>query len=360
MMPDLESRSHHRGVWVFLEQRRGALRDVSIQLIGEGRRIADTLGVEFSGVLPGHGVEHLARVAFEHGVDRVYLVDDPLLEHYASRAYAKLMAALIRKHKPEIVLFGATKNGRDLGGRLHAILETGLAADCVQFEIDADRNLDMIRPSFGGKSLAHILCKKHRPQMASARRNVFLPPPSRPGRTGELVRENVELTEKDVDATLLRFEEFKEEGTRRPEGAKVVVSGGFGLGGPGPFAMLAELATLLGGAVTASRKAVDSGWAPKDIQVGQTGMTVRPKLYIAIGISGAVQHLAGMQESEKIVAINREPKASIFEIADYAVVGDLFHVVPEIIRILREEGVPEPRLEAAVPAVAGRGPKLRA
>jgi len=349
-MSDVDPRRAYRGVWVFLEQRRGTLRDVSIQLIGEGRRIADKLRVPLSGVLPGLSIEPLARIAFEHGVDRVHVVDHPLLEHYASRPYAKVLAALIRKHKPEIVLFGATKNGRDLGGRLHAILETGLAADCVAFEIDEDRNLDMIRPSFGGKSLAHILCKKHRPQMASVRRNVFLPPPRQPDRTGEIVREFVELTEKDVDAKLVKFEEFTGEGSMRPEEAKVVVSGGFGLGGPGPFAMLQELASLFGGAVTASRKAVDSGWAPKNVQVGQTGMTVRPKVYVAIGISGAVQHLAGMQESEKIVAINRDSKASIFEVADYAVVGDLFEIVPELLRILREARESGESLEAAVPA----------
>jgi len=350
VISEIDPQRAYRGVWVFLEQRRGTLRDVSIQLIGEGRRIADLLGVPLSGVLPGHGVEPLARVAFEHGVDRVYLVDHPVLDQYASRPYAKVLAALIREHKPEVVLFGATKNGRDLGGRLHAILETGLAADCVAFEVDEDRNLDMIRPSFGGKSLAHILCKKHRPQMASARRNVFLPPPRQPGRTGEIVRESVDLAERDVDAVLVRFDEYTGEGSMRPEEAKVVVSGGFGLGGPGPFSMLQELAGLLGGAVTASRKAVDSGWAPKNVQVGQTGMTVRPKVYVAIGISGAVQHLAGMQESEKIVAINRDTKASIFEIADYAVVGDLFEIVPELVRILREERGERGSLEAAVPA----------
>lgn len=350
MMPDLDPRRAYRGVWVFLEQRRGELRDVSIQLIGEGRRIADQLGVELSGVLPGHGVEPLARLGFEYGVDRVYLVDDPALDGYASRPYTKVVATLVRKHKPEIVLFGATKNGRDLGGRLHAVLETGLAADCVAFEIDDDRNLDMIRPSFGGKSLAHILCKKHRPQMASARRNVFLPPRRTVGRTGELVRELVEFGPRDIDARLVRFEEFKDEGKVRPEEAPVVVSGGFGLGGPEPFGMLHELAALLGGAVTASRKAVDSGWAPKNIQVGQTGMTVRPKLYIAVGISGAVQHLAGMQEAEKIVAINKDPKAGLFEIADYAVVGDLFQVVPELVRALKEERRRAPAIAPPVPA----------
>ena len=296
----LEGKPHFKGVWVFLEGRKGALRDVSIQLIGEGRRLADRRGVPLTGVLPGHDVEELAR------------------------------------HKPEIVLYGATKNGRDLGGRLHAVLETGLAADCVKFDLDDDGNLDMIRPSFGGKSLAHILCKQHRPQMASARRNVFLAPHHDPIRQGEIVHEAVELSEADLDAKLLEFKEFVREGGVRPDEADVVVSGGYGLGDAKVFAMLQELADLLGGAVAASRKAVDSGWIPKEFQVGQTGMTVRPKVYIAIGISGAVQHLAGMQESDKIVAINLDPKAAIFEIADYGIVGDLFQIVPELIRQLKE------------------------
>ena len=221
-------------------------------------------------------------------------------------------------------------------GRLHAVLETGLAADCVKFDLDDEGNLDMIRPSFGGKSLAHILCKQHRPQMASARRNVFLAPSHDPTSRGEIVNETIELSEADIDAKLLEFKEFVREGGVRPDEAEVVVSGGYGLGDPKYFATLQELADLLGGAVAASRKAVDSGWIPKEFQVGQTGMTVRPKVYFAIGISGAVQHLAGMQESDKIVAINLDPKAAIFEIADYGIVGDLFRVIPELIRQLRE------------------------
>jgi len=281
----------------------------------------------------------------------VYVVEDPRLETYTSRPYTKVMATLIRKHRPEIVLFGASKNGRDLGGRLHAVLETGLAADCVKFDLDNEANLDMIRPSFGGKSLAHILCKRHRPQMASARRNVFLPPPHDATRTGEIVHETVELSAKDVDVELLEFTEFVREGGLRPEEAEIVVSGGYGLADAKNFVMLQELADLLRAAVTASRKAVDSGWMPKEFQVGQTGMTVRPKAYFAIGISGAVQHLAGMQESEKIIAINMDPKAAIFEIADYGIVGDLFKVVPELIRQLRERKEMKPQA-AAVPAVA--------
>jgi electron transfer flavoprotein alpha subunit len=346
----LEDKAHFHGVWVFLEHRKQGLRDVSTQLIGEGRRLADLRHTTLTGVLPGHGIEDLAKHAIGYGLDRVIVVDDPMLEIYASRPFAQVMAELIRRHKPEIVLYGASKNGRDLGGRLHAILETGLAADCVKFEIDADGNLDMIRPSFGGKSLAHILCKKHRPQMASVRRNVFIAPVHDPARTGEVVHEAVHLSPSDVDATLLEFQEFTKEGGLRPEEAAIVVSGGYGLRDPKNFAMLQELADLLGGAVAASRKAVDSGWVPKMLQVGQTGMTVRPKLYIAVGISGAVQHLAGMQESEKIAVINLDPKAPLFEIADFGIVGDLFEVVPEMVRQLRALKGGEAEAGTAVPA----------
>lgn len=332
-------KSEYRGVWVFLEARRGRLRDVSRQLLGVARGLAEQRGSDVSGVLPSWRAEALAREAIEYGADRVYLVEDSRLETYTSRPYTKVMATLIGKHKPEIVLFGATKNGRDLGGRLHAVIETGLAADCVRLEIDADGNLDMIRPSFGGKSLAHILCKRHRPQMASARPNVFPIPPRQAGRTGDIVREPVEIVDSDMDAKVVKFEERRGHKGNPIEEARVLVSGGYGLRDPKNFRMLEELAAEFDGAVAASRKAVDAGWVPKDYQVGQTGRTVRPKLYIAVGISGAVQHLAGMQESEKIVVINLDHKAPMFEIADYGIVGDLFHVVPEMIRQIRDRGV---------------------
>ncbi len=340
-------KSLYRGVWVFLEARHGKLREVSLQLLGEARRLADLRSTDVSSVLPGHLVEPHAQEAFEYGADRVYLVEDARLASYRSRPYTKVMATLIERHRPEIVMFGATKNGRDLGGRLHAVLETGLAADCVKFEIDKDGNLDMIRPSFGGKSLAHILCKQHRPQMASARPNVFPKPPRQPGRTGEIIPETVPFAEKDFDTTIATFEERRTGQEAKIEEARIIVSGGYGLRDPKNFKMLEELAAELGGAVGASRKAVDAGWVPKSYQVGQTGKTVRPKLYIAVGISGAVQHLAGMQESEKIVAVNLDHKASIFEIADYGIVGDLFHVVPEMVRQLRER-----KARKAVPVAA--------
>ncbi len=329
-------KSAYRGVWVFLEARRGRLRDVSRQLLGVARGLAKARGSQVSGVLPGWEVGPLAQEAIEHGADRVYVVEDPRLEVYTSRPFTKVMAALIRKHRPEIVLFGATKNGRDLGGRLHAVIETGLAADCVGLQIDADGNLDMIRPSFGGKSHAHILCRQHRPQMASARPNVFPIPPREAGRRGEVVREAVEITDADLDAKVVKFEERRGHKGSPIEEARVLVAGGYGLRDPRNFRLLEELAQALGGAVAASRKAVDAGWVPKDYQVGQTGRTVRPDLYVAVGISGAVQHLAGMQESGKIVVVNSDPKAPMFEVADFGIVGDLFEVVPEMTRQLRE------------------------
>ncbi|MEK6851034.1 MAG: electron transfer flavoprotein subunit alpha/FixB family protein, partial [Candidatus Thermoplasmatota archaeon] len=215
-------------------------------------------------------------------------------------------------------------------------------AEHSKFEIDEDGNFDAIRPAYGGKSLAHILCKQHRPQMASARLNVFRVPDRQPGRKGEVVREAVEVTDADLDAKIVRFEERSGHQEHRLDDARIVVAGGFGMRDPKNFRLLEDLAEALGGAVAASRKAVDAGWVPKDYQVGQTGKTVRPELYIAAGISGAVQHLAGMQESAKIVVVNSDPKAPMFEIADYGVVGDLFEVVPEMTRQIRSRNARNP------------------
>jgi electron transfer flavoprotein alpha subunit len=335
---------------VFLEARNGALRDVSVQLIGEARRIADKRGTDLTGILPGWKVEHLTRQAIECGCDRVILVEEPRLEFYTSRPFTKVMATLRWKYNPEIILFGASKNGRDLGGRLHAAIDTGLAADCVRFDVTEEGFLDMIRPAFGGKSLAHIHCEKHRPQMASARWNVFPLPQQDPSRTGEVVRETVPFADRDFDTRIVDFKATETHEGRKIDDAKILVSGGFGLGDPKNFGLLEDLATFLGGAVSSSRKPVDLGWVPKSLQVGQTGKTVRPDLYIAVGISGAVQHLAGMQEAAKIVAINSDPKAAIFEIADYGIVGDLFQVLPEMIRQLKAfkaQGQAAPPLEAA-------------
>ncbi len=324
----------HQGVMVFLEHRKNRLRNASIQLIGEGRRLADMLGVELSGALLGKDVAHLSQDAIEYGVDEVYLVEHDILKDYAPRPYSKALAELVGKRKPEALLFGATMNGREVAGRLHAYIHTGLAADCTAFDVRKDGHLEMIRPAFGGKSLAHIICKT-KPQMASARPNVFPAPEKEASRKGRVIEETVELSDEDVDTRCVETIEREEEADIVSK-AEIIISGGYGLKKKENFAMLDELADLLHGVVGASRKIVDIGWFPRERQIGQTGKTVRPRLYLAIGISGAVQHLAGMESSEKIVAINADPSASIFEVADYGIVGNLFDVLPEMIRQLKE------------------------
>ena len=324
----------YKGVMVFLEHRKNKLRNASIQLIGEGRRLADMLGQELSGALLGKGVENLAGEAIQFGCDKVHYIEHDLLENYAPRPYAKALAELVQKRKPDALLFGATMNGREVAGRLHAYTHTGLAADCTAFDITEDGYLEMIRPAFGGKSLAHIICKKTKPQMASARPNVFPAPDKDPARKGEILKETVQLTQEDIDTRCLEVVEHEEEADMLSK-SEIVISGGYGLKKKENFALLEELAELLHGVIGASRKIVDIGWFPRERQIGQTGKTIRPRLYFAIGISGAVQHLVGMNRSEKIVAINADPKASIFEVADYGIIGNLFEVLPEMIRQLK-------------------------
>jgi electron transfer flavoprotein alpha subunit len=324
------------GVMVFVEFRRNHIRRGSIQLIGEGRRIADILGVELSGVLLGHDIEEFAEEAIQYGLDRLYLVDNPILSNYTTGPYSKAMVELVKKHKPEILLIAATKNGRELGGRFYVYLQTGLAADCTAFRVDDEKNLVMIRPAFGGKSLAHIMCRKTRPQMATARPNVFPEPERDPDRSGEIVREEVKLGPEDMDSKMIRFIAHIESEETRLSDASIVIAGGHGTRKAGTFDDLQELAELLGGTVGGTRKVVDLHWLPKERQVGQTGKTIRPKLYVAVGISGAVQHLSGMQESEKIVAINNDAEAEIFRIADFGIVGDLFEIIPEMVRQIKE------------------------
>ncbi|MCK4948669.1 MAG: electron transfer flavoprotein subunit alpha/FixB family protein [Thermoplasmata archaeon] len=325
-----------KGVMVFIEFRRDHIRRGSIQLIGEGRRIADILGVKLSGALLGHGVKKYAKEAIQYGLDKVHLVEHPILASYAASPYSKVMVELVEKYKPEIMLLAATKNGRELGGRFYVHLQTGLAADCTAFRVSKGKNLVMIRPAFGGKSLAHIMCKKTRPQMATARPNVFTEPERDPKRKGRIIKENVKLGPEDVDAKMVQFIAHMEDEATRLADADVIVAGGHGIRKADTFGTLQELADVLGGTVGGSRKVVDLRWLSKDRQVGQTGKTVRPNVYVAIGISGAVQHLAGMQESEKIVAINNDPEAEIFKIADFGIVGDLFEIVPEMIRQIKE------------------------
>jgi electron transfer flavoprotein alpha subunit len=287
-------------------------------------------------VVIGSEVEHLADEATAYGADRVYLVDDPVLMHYRTQPYAEAVARLIRKYKPEIMLYGSTIHGRDVAGAVATLVGTGLAADATQLAVDPQQGnlLQASRPDFGGKLMSTILCKRHRPQMATCRPGVFPLPARDPSLGGEVIKEPLGLAEEDVPTKVL---EFVPE-TRHVDlsNAEVIISGGRGLGGPKAFDMLFELADAVGGVVGASRAAVMAGWIPYQHQVGQTGQTVRPRVYIACGISGAIQHLVGMQESDIIIAINSDPEAQIFKTADYAVVGDMFKIVPALTERLRQ------------------------
>jgi electron transfer flavoprotein alpha subunit/NAD-dependent dihydropyrimidine dehydrogenase PreA subunit len=328
----------YRNVWVFAEQRDGALTRVAQQLMGKARQLADTLGVKAEAVLLGHDVEGLAQELIAHGADTVYLAEHPALERYRTDAYAKVLSDLITDKKPEIVLFGATTVGRDLAPRISQRIYTGLTADCTGLDIDeSERLLLQTRPAFGGNIMATIACPHHRPQMSTVRPGVMKALPPDNTRQGAVERVPVELTEEDLNLSII---EVVKEARRRVnlEDAKIIVSGGRGLGGPEGFKVIEQLAEALGGEVGSSRAAVDAGWIEHDHQVGQTGKTVRPELYVACGISGAIQHQAGMKESKFIVAINKDPSAPIFQIADVGIVGDLYKVIPEMIKQLKAVG----------------------
>jgi electron transfer flavoprotein alpha subunit len=328
----------YRGVWVFVEQQDGVAATVSWELLGAGEKLAGELGVELSAFVLCEGVESLAGEAFAYGARKTYLIDDPVLRNYRTEPYLKGTVDLVRKYKPEVVLIGATGLGRDLAGGMATVLETGLTADCTELTIDRERGLlEQTRPAFGGNIMATILNQHRRPQMASVRPHVLPKPPRREGAAGEVIREPLGMAERDVRTKVLEvLREDKGPGHVDIAGAEVLVSGGRGMQGPENFRILRELAEVLGGTVSASRSAVDAGWMPYERQVGQTGKTVRPKIYIACGISGAIQHMVGMQDSDLIIAINRDRDAPIFEIADYGIVGDLFEVVPALIRRLRD------------------------
>jgi len=320
-------------VWVFIEQERGVPHPVSWELLGAANRLAQELGdgvVE--GVVLGHRVEPIAHEAFRHGAQRVYMIDDSALADYRNKPYAHGVVSLAQRYRPEIFLIGATTLGRDLAGAIATSLQTGLTADCTVLTIDPEKKiLAATRPAFGGNLMATILCRIHRPQMATVRPRVLPAPEPRSTARGEIVREPLDMGEEEVPVKLLRLIPPKEGSRVAIEYADVVVAGGRGLGGPEGFALLQELADLLGGVVGASRPAVDAGWIGYDHQIGQTGKTVRPRLYIAAGISGAVQHQAGMAASDFVLAINSDPEAPIFQVADLGLVGDLYEVIPELI-----------------------------
>jgi electron transfer flavoprotein alpha subunit len=324
-----------RGVWVWVEQEGGVAHTVSWELLGQGRRFADALGVPLAAVVAGDGVEALAREAVARGADVAYVADDPTFASFRAEAAAALLVRLIREHCPEIVLLGATTRGRDLAAMAAAELETGVAADCTSLELDVEgRLLRATRPAMGGNVLATVAIPTQRPQIVTVRPRVYEAAVPDPSRTGEVIAVPPALPEEAIPTRVL--EVLREEGGVNLTEAKVIVAGGRGVGSAEGFRPLQELADLLGGAVGASRSAVDQGWISYPHQVGQTGVTVRPDLYIACGVSGAIQHVAGMRGSRYIVAINKDPEAPIFQLADYGIVGDLKVIVPALTKALKE------------------------
>ncbi len=336
----MQPSTDYRGVWVFVEQIENRVERVSWELLGEGRRLARKLHVPVSAIVMGHNMDDTVSEAFAYGAHSVYLIDDPLLKYYRTLPYSKGIARMVRKHKPEILLIGATVLGRDLASAVATLLGTGLTADCTGLDIQRGTRklLRQTRPAYGGNVMATILTPDGRPQMASVRPGVMKIPRKRRTKPGKIVREKLGLTEGKIPTKVFSLVCEMQDAFKLQE-ADVIVSGGKGLGSKKNFSLLEDLADVLGGVVACSRAAVRKGWLPHDYQVGQTGTTVRPKLYIAVGISGAVQHLVGMDKSDVIVAINIDPNAPIFQVADYGIVGDLFKVVPALTDVLREKNV---------------------
>ncbi|MCL1992600.1 MAG: electron transfer flavoprotein subunit alpha/FixB family protein [Spirochaetes bacterium] len=328
--------NEYQGIFVFIQQVDGKISGVSYELVSEARRLADARGCGVTAVILGHNIKELCGRLSKYGADSIIAVDDPALEVYATEPYTHALSEVVNAKKPDIVLFGATAIGRDIAPRVSARIHTGLTADCTKLEIDPEtKNLKMTRPAFGGNIMATILCPEHRPQMATVRPGVmqrnainapreaaveFFTVAGLAGRLNVEILEVVKKTAQKIDI----------------QDAKVLVSGGRGIGGPQNFKILEDLAGAIGGTVSSSRACVDAGWAEKDRQVGQTGKTVRPNLYIACGISGAIQHLAGMEESEVIVAINKDENAPIFDAADFGVVGDVAKIVPLLTEELKK------------------------
>ena len=329
----------YKGVFVFAQQVDNKLNGIALELVGKGKDLAKDLGTEVTAVLIGSDVMSLTKELAEYGADRIIVVDDPELKEYRTEPYAHALAEVIKKYKPEIMLVGATAIGRDLGPRVSARIHTGLTADCTQLEIgdfpinpipgreQLHNQLLMTRPAFGGNTIATIACPNFRPQMATVRPGVMQKAERVEGAQAVIeefnpgfVPNNKYVEILDIVKAVSDVEDIMD--------AKILVSGGRGVGSAENFKLLDDLAEALGGTVSCSRAVVDAGWKSKDLQVGQTGKTVRPHVYFAIGISGAIQHLAGMENSEVIVAINKDESAPIFQVADYGVVGDLFKIVP--------------------------------
>lgn len=325
----------HRGIWVFAEQRDGRLKNVDFELLSKGRELADTLKTELSAICLGHNMNDIDRL-LDYDTDKVYLVDNPALATNQEDFYVSELVRLIREHKPEIFLAGATSLGRSLIPRVAAILRTGMSADCTGLDIDMEkRELLQTKPAFGGNILAVITCPERRPQIASVRPRVFKATPGS-NRRGRIIKVDFQKEAVSSRTKLLGFVEDITEKVKL-EDADIIVAGGRGMGKLENFRLIEELSKVLGAAVGATRPPVDEGWVNYSHQIGQTGKTVAPKLYIACGISGAIQHVAGISTAETIVAINNDPGAPIFDVATYGIVGDLFKVLPIMIRKLKRE-----------------------
>ena len=323
-----------KDLWVFVETNEdGTAKNVGIELLTPGKMMAGKQGGALVAVVIGNNVDEAVKAASEHGADKVIVVEGPEYAHYTTDAYAIALCTLVEKYGPTSMLIGATNNGRDLGPRVSCRLHTGLTADCTALDIDEESgNVAWTRPAFGGNLMATILCPDHRPQIGTVRPGVFKKSDAGEAKA-EIIKEDIHVDAKDIRTQVLELIKEADGENVDLEGADIIVSGGRGVGGPEGFEPVKALADALGGVVGASRAAVDAGWIAHAHQVGQTGKTVGPKLYIACGISGAIQHVAGMSGSDCIVAINKDPEAPIFDIADYGVVGNLFEVLP----VLTEE-----------------------
>ncbi|UCB46071.1 MAG: electron transfer flavoprotein subunit alpha/FixB family protein [Spirochaetota bacterium] len=333
-------------VWVYAEHDWNKLQDIGIELLSKGRELADELGVKLASVIIGDKVTRHATILFEHGADKVYACEGSKLDNYDTAKYAKVLTDLTGQYKPQVVLFGASARGRDLAPRVASKLRVGLTADCTDLQIgdfkapdgtEYKKILYQIRPAFGGNIIATIVNPNTRPQMATVREGVMPPPPSKKGKKGEIVKAIIKMQNLPNLTSILHRE--KTEKKVNLKASRIIVSGGYGVGSKENFAIIRNLASVLGAEVGASRAAVDAGFIEKDHQVGQTGTTVRPALYIACGISGSVQHRAGMDQSAKIVAINNDPEAPIFSIAHYGIIGDLNEVIPMLIEDIKKRRV---------------------
>ncbi|MGN7174683.1 electron transfer flavoprotein subunit alpha/FixB family protein [Cytobacillus sp. SAFR-174] len=326
----------YRGVWVFIEQNDGKIEGVSLELLGAGRKLADKLEVPLSGVLLGYEIKSLSREVIVYGADQVYVIDHEVMKDYRTESYMKAVINLAEKYKPEIFLYGATSNGKDLASAVATDLSTGLTADTTMLDVEVEKRLlEASRPAFGGNIMATILCKKHRPQMATVRPKVMKAMEPDPDRHGEVIEEPITLKEDDMRTKVIKIVKDVTKKVNLAE-AHVVVAGGKGMGDFQNFQLIHELADTIGATVGGTRDVVEAGWLPHEQQVGQTGETITPKIYFAIGISGAIQHVVGMKNSEFIIAINKDPQAPIFDVATCGIVGDALEIVPKLIKEFKE------------------------